>query len=69
MLVRDASPARAPAPAAAGFAGRPAAVSIAFWITTFWLGQITNQTLAHITVPSRPPRRIAQPYEPAKNPP
>src|SRR5215472_4586916 len=32
-LVREARPPRAPAGAAAGFAGRPAPVSMAFWIT------------------------------------
>src|SRR5712691_7934909 len=47
-LVREASPPRAPAAAAAGLAGLPAAVSMAFWITILFLGQITNQTLAHM---------------------
>src|SRR5712692_3422616 len=68
-LVREASPPRAPAGAAAGLAGLPAAVSMAFWITILFLGQITNQTLAHMTEPRMPPSRMAQPYEPAKKPP
>src|SRR3990170_4009300 len=42
VFVREASPARAPAGAAAGLAGLPAAVSSAFWMTSFCLGQITN---------------------------
>src|SRR5262245_34741080 len=65
-FVREARPARAPAGAAAGFAGRPAAVSIAFWITTFWFGQITNHTLAHMNEPSNPPSRMAQEPEAPK---
>src|SRR6516162_2099142 len=47
-LVREATVERAPRAAAAGFAGLPAAVSTAFWITTFCAGQITNQTLNHM---------------------
>src|SRR5262245_14018034 len=34
-LVREASPARAPAGPTAGLAGRPAAVSMAFWMMIF----------------------------------
>src|SRR4029453_13509402 len=59
-LVRDARPPRAPAGAAAGLAGLPAAVSSAFWITILFLGQLTNHTLAHMIDPRRPPRRIFQ---------
>src|SRR4030095_4433307 len=40
VWVREASPARAPAAAAAGLAGFPAAVSSAFWMTIFCLGWI-----------------------------
>src|SRR5882724_12013204 len=57
-LVRDARPPRAPAGAAAGLAGLPAPVSMAFWMTILLLGQITNQTLAHMTLPRRPPSRM-----------
>src|SRR3982074_3944565 len=39
-LVREARPPRAPAAAAAGLAGLPAAVSIAFWMTSLVLGHI-----------------------------
>src|SRR3990172_8735708 len=60
-LVREATPARPPAPAAAGLAGLPAAVSMALAITIFCFGQITNQTLAHMKDPRIPPRKIAQP--------
>src|SRR3990172_850380 len=49
VFVREASPARAPAGAAAGLGGLPGAVSSAFWMTSFCLGQITNQTFAHMT--------------------
>jgi len=59
-LVREASPPRAPAAAAAGLAGLPAAVSSAFWITILFRGQITNHTLAHMIDPRRPPSRIFQ---------
>src|SRR2546426_12072750 len=57
-LVREARPPRAPAGAAAGLAGLPAAVSMAFWITSWLLGHMTNQTLAHMTVPMMPPSRM-----------
>src|SRR2546426_629183 len=57
-LVREARPPRAPAGAAAELAGLPAAVSMAFWITILLLGQMTNQTLAHMTVPRMPPSRM-----------
>src|SRR6266853_4324053 len=50
-FVREASPARAALGATAGFAGLPAAVSMAFWMTSFCAGQITNQTLNHMTLP------------------
>jgi hypothetical protein len=68
VFVREARPARAPAGAAAGFAGLPAATSSAFWMTIFCLGWITNQTLAHMMEPSRPPRRMAQAPTPAAKP-
>src|SRR6266508_2162077 len=57
-LVREAKPPRAPAGAAAGLAGLPAAVSMAFWITILFLGQMMNHTLAHITEPRMPPSRM-----------
>src|SRR6202165_430171 len=50
-FVREASPARAALGATAGIAGLPAAVSMAFWMTIFCAGQITNQTLNHMTLP------------------
>src|SRR5205807_7637572 len=59
-LVREASPPRAPAAAAAGLAGLPAATSTAFWMTILFLGQITNHTLAHMMVPRIPPTRMTQ---------
>ena len=59
-LVREASPPRAPAAAAAGLAGLPAATSTAFWMTILFLGQITNHTLAHMMVPRRPPTRMTR---------
>ena len=49
---------RAPAGAAAGLAGLPAPVSMAFWMTILFFGQITNQTLAHMTLPRMPPNRM-----------
>src|SRR3990167_6043228 len=61
VFVRDASPARAPAGVAAGLAGLPAPVSRAFWIKIFCLGQITNQTFAHMMEQSSPPSRMAHP--------
>src|SRR5215813_5308746 len=58
VFVREASPPRAPAGAAAGLAGRPAAVSSAFWMTILFLGQNTNQTFAHMMLPMMPLRRM-----------
>src|SRR5215467_1496418 len=58
VFVREASPPRAPAGGAAGLAGRPAAVSSAFWMTILFLGQITNHTFAHMMLPMMPPRRM-----------
>ena len=59
VLVRDATPARAPRGPAAGSASPPAATFSAFAITTCCAGQITNQTLNHMSVPIRPPVRIS----------
>jgi hypothetical protein len=46
----------------------PVATCSAEAITTCWAGQMTNQTLAHIVLPSMPPKKIFQPYAVAKKP-
>ena len=61
VLVREVTPARAPRAAASGMAWPPPATAAAEAITTCWPGQMTNQTLAHMTVPSMPPKKIFQP--------
>ena len=61
VLVREATPARAPRAAASGIAWPPVATCSAERITTCWPGQMTNHTLAHITEPSMPPKKIFQP--------
>ena len=51
VLVREARPALASAPAAAGSASPPAAAFSAEAITIFWLGQMISQTFRNIIVP------------------
>jgi hypothetical protein len=61
VLVREARPARAPRAAASGIAWPPVATRSAESITICWAGQMTNHTLAHMVVPSMPPKKIFQP--------
>jgi hypothetical protein len=58
VLMREAVPARAPRAAASGSACPPPATCSAERITICCAGQITNQTLYHMSVPSRPPVRM-----------
>src|SRR5437773_7467771 len=67
VFVREAKPDRWPRAAASGIAWPPFDTLVADSITTFCAGQITNQTFAHMTLPSMPPKKIFQPYALAKN--
>jgi len=58
VLVREAMPALPPRAAASGIGSPPPATCSAFLMTTCCAGQITNQTLYHMSVPIRPPVRI-----------
>src|SRR4051794_11695970 len=61
VLVREARPALAPAAAASGSALPPAATAVVDAMTIFWLGQMMNQTLAHMKRPRTAPVRIVTP--------
>ena len=61
VFVREATPARAPRAAASGMAWPPFDTWVAEAMMTCYAGQMTNQTLAHMRLPSMPPMKIDQP--------
>ena len=61
VLVREATPPRAPRAAASGIAWPPSFTRAADAMTTCCAGQMMNQTLNHIRLPMTPPMKIAQP--------
>jgi len=61
VLVREAKPPRCPRAAASGMAWPPLDTCRAEAITTCWAGQMMNQTLNHMRLPSMPPMKIDNP--------
>src|SRR5207249_2798713 len=61
VFVREATPERAPRAAASGMAWPPFDTWVAEAMMTCCAGQMTNQTLAHMRLPSMPPMKIDQP--------
>ena len=66
VLQREARAARLAAAGASGFASPPAATFSALPITTFWLRQMTPQTLTNIVRPRSMPVRMAVPFAPSR---
>ena len=62
VFVREVTPPRAPRAAASGIAWPPSLTRAVDAMTTCCAGQMMNQTLNHIRVPSTPPKKIFQPY-------